>query len=686
MPPASPRALVVAVALAVLAAAAGAAPAQPPTPPPAPSPAATPGRAVANDNRVAAGTRRGATLVLALVAREAEWHPDGDAAPGAPMQAFAEEGGAPRIPGPLLRVRAGTAAEVTVRNALPDTLRVYGLVDRRSHQPTDADTVPLVVPPGERKSARLRLDAPGTYLYWGSTTRRAIIWRTGRDAQLTAAIVVDSAHADPRRPRDRVLVLGSWSDTVHRAGVRQSRVLAVVNGRAWPHTERLAYDEGDTVRLRVVSGSADLHPVHLHGAYFRVRERIDGLPGRGGVPADAPTLVVTEPVRPASSIAIDWVATRPGNWLLHCHIPEHFAARGPLGVARTEAQAAHAAHAADHALGGMGGMVVGITVAPKHPGGRATATAVSRVATGPPGAPPRRLRLLVRATVGSTDSVPLYAYAAQEGDAAEPPPDTGLVTSPTLDLVRGEPVAITVVNRLTEATAVHWHGIELESYYDGVPGFSGAGRQTTPMIAPGDSFVVRFTPPRSGTFIYHTHAHEERQQTAGLAGAIVVREPGTRRDPAMDVPIVLTSPVEFALGMRALLFNARREPPALVMTAGRTYRLRLVQMSVPRAAFTLQLRGRTAAGADTLLAWRLVAKDGADAPSETARVARVASQILAVGETVDVEVTPEAPGALQLDAVFGLGPTGRPAGPVFTMGTYPIRVLPRERADASSRE
>jgi manganese oxidase len=103
-------------------------------------------------------------------------------------------------------------------------------------------------------------------------------------------------------------------------------------------------------------------------------------------------------------------------------------------------------------------------------------------------------------------------------------------------------VRITVVNRLPEPTAVHWHGIELESYYDGVPGFSGLGRRTTPLIAPGDSFEVRFTPPRAGTFIYHTHADEERQQLAGLAGALVVREPGTTPDPARDIPVLWPAP------------------------------------------------------------------------------------------------------------------------------------------------
>ena len=85
------------------------------------------------------------------------------------------------------------------------------------------------------------------------------------------------------------------------------------------------------------------------------------------------------------------------------------------------------------------------------------------------------------------------------------------------------------MNQLPEPTSVHWHGIEIQdSYADGVPGFSGAGLRLTPEIAPGDSFVARFTPPRSGTFMYHAHVDELREQLAGLEGAIIVRDPGTQ--------------------------------------------------------------------------------------------------------------------------------------------------------------
>jgi manganese oxidase len=635
-----------------------------------PSPRAKPpttDRVLPNDNRDPDGTLHGGVLTLRLEARVADWYPDGDDAPGAPMMAFAQEGGPARIPGPLVRVAAGTEADVRVRNTLNDTLRVYGLHTRPFAD--SAALAPLILPPGESHEVRFRLEAPGTYLYWATTMRRPIALRTNEDAQLSGAIVVDP----PSGPsRDRILVIGSWSDTVHRAGTHRKRVLAVINGRSWPHTERLEYAVGGTVRWRLINASADLHPMHLHGFYFRVTSRGDGstdsiYPSPGGAPAGE--LAVTETMLSAATVTLEWVPERPGNWLFHCHVPEHVARRGPLGTL-PPTSGAHVPH--DHAQHGMNGLVLGVTV---RPGARTRA--MPRAPRGT--AHERHLRLLVRTNVGSTDAAPFFGYALHEG-GSEPPADTGLVAAPTLDLVRGEPVRITVVNRLAEPTAVHWHGIELESYFDGVPGFSGMGRQVTPLIAPGDSFEVRFAPPRAGTFIYHTHVDEQRQQHAGLAGALVVREPGTTRDPAVDVPLVITSPTEFALNRSAALVNGRTSPPPLLMTVGRTYRLRLIQMAVPRVAATVEVHS-----GDTLAVWRPVAKDGAELPAER-RTLQPARTFITVGETGDFEITPTSPGELRLEVRYGgtLGPSPggpvrrslAPPGPLIVAAIMPIRVTP----------
>ncbi len=594
--------------------------------------ARAPSRALANDNRVPAGVLRRDTLTLRLDARLAEWHPDGESAPGAVVPAFAEAGRDARIPGPLVRVRAGTTVSVVLRNALADTLRVHGLHDRAATPGAapGAAPPPLVLAPGASRAVAFRLDAPGTYYSWGTSPGRPRDGRMRADAQLPGAIVVD-----PRggAPPDRVFVLGMWADTVGRAAVRRHRVLAVVNGRAWPSTERLSYAIGDSVRWRVINATADLHPMHLHGFYFRVDSRGDGTADtvyRDGVPR----MAVTESMPIGGVMTLRWVPERAGNWLFHCHIPEHFAPRAALGMPPAGASGAHSAQGAmEHAWGGR---VLGIAGRDTAPRGSAAAAAASRIA--PRRELRRELRLLVRESAGSTRDAPLYAFAAHARGSAEPSPDSGRRVGPPLELTRGEPVRITVVNRLAEPTAVHWHGIELESWYDGVPGVSGAGRRIAPMIAPGDSFEVRFTPPRAGTFIYHTHADEERQQEAGLAGPLLVLEPGAPRDTVHDLPVLVSSPGDFDAEVRTLLLNGMAAPPPLRLRAGERYRLRFINMSVRRSGPLVSV---TRGGA--LATWRPLAKDGAELPPAL-RAPEPARRMVGIGETLDVELVPGAPG------------------------------------------
>jgi FtsP/CotA-like multicopper oxidase with cupredoxin domain len=94
----------------------------------------------------------------------------------------------------------------------------------------------------------------------------------------------------------------------------------------------------------------------------------------------------------------------------------------------------------------------------------------------------------------------------------------GAVPGPELRVHQGQPVRITVVNKLEEDTTIHWHGIRLPNAMDGVPGL------TQKPIRPGESFVYEFTPPDAGTFWYHPHQDTLQQLGRGLAGAFIVEE------------------------------------------------------------------------------------------------------------------------------------------------------------------
>ena len=583
-----------------------------------------------NDNRASAGVLRDGVLTLRLEARTGDWHPDGDADPGISVRAFGEEGKPLQIPGPLVRVPKGTEIHAFVRNALPDsTLFVHGLYTRGT-----AGSDPIQIPTGQVREVRFRAGAPGTYFYWANTSATATVGSRGIDSQLSGAFIVDTGSA-LGSPGDRVLVLGLWS-TKPTQGVigRNDRLRFVINGKAWPNTERLTYTVGDSVRFRIVNTSSVAHPMHLHGFYFNVETRGNE---RADTSYDArsPHYAVTERAAPGRTFSLTWVPERAGNWMFHCHDNFHVLRNRPLdGTPLPPEQ--HMTHVKNHALEMMGGLVMGIEVRPR-----------SAVATTRTDGPRRTLRLVARVDSGGTDDEPAYGYVLQDGKATTPA-RAPLLPGPTIVLKRGEPVSITVVNELPEPTAVHWHGIELESYFDGVAGFSGTAAKLSPAIAPRDSFEARFTPPRAGTFIYHPHADEVRQQQAGLSGAIVVLDAPETYDAEKDVVLLVSTPRR-DVDDGVVLLNGTSTPTLREMRVGERYRLRLVNIHTARPNMIARIVRDS-----TVLTWRAIAKDGMDLPRDQATV-RPAMQQSGNGETYDFEFVPSAPGAIRFTMTSGLG-------------------------------
>jgi len=184
---------------------------------------------------------------------------------------------------------------------------------------------------------------------------------------------------------------------------------------------------------------------------------------------------------------------------------------------------------------------------------------------------------------------------------------------------------------------VHWHGIELESYFDGVPGFSGSPGRLSPAIMPGESFEARFTPPRAGTFIYHSHADELRQQMAGLTGALLVVDDPASYDPTHDIVVLVSTPRHIADDDRVLI-NGAFSPPKREMRVGDRYRFRLINVHVSRPNMRIGLLH-----GDAPLIWRAIAKDGRELPSDQA-IEQASQQQVGNGETYDFEFIPTAPG------------------------------------------
>jgi FtsP/CotA-like multicopper oxidase with cupredoxin domain len=566
----------------------------------------------ANDNRTPAGQERNDTLRIRLEVRMGVWRPEADSGPSAEVAAFAEETKALQIPGPLIRVKTGTIIRATVRNALPDsTISVHGLLTR----PAASDDG-LILRPGEVRSVTFAAGQPGTYFYWAVLGKHNPKKDDERE-QLSGALVVDPREGS--RP-DRILMLNIWGRTVDSTSYRNA---LAINGRSWPYTERIHATIGDTIRWRLINATWRPHPMHLHGFYYSVDASGDGL--RDSLyQAEDRRLVVTEDMRPFETRSVSWSPDRPGNWLFHCHIGFHVVPDTRLDPPAADSHDRMAHDPGVH----MAGLVLGITVDPRE------------VAGALPSVVARREHLFIQEGARHRLAPRTMAYVLQRG--AVPASDSIQVPSSLLLLTRGQSTDMVIINRLKEPSAIHWHGIELGSYSDGVAGWSGAGTTLAPSIQPGDSFVAHLILPRAGTFIYHTHMNDLEQLTSGLFGTVLVLEPGKPFDPATDH--VYLAGWDGPADPPNVVVNGDTTATPLSMRAGVDQRFRLINIG-PAASLGFAIYRDT-----SVVTWRALAKDGADLPLSQATT-RPARQFVQVGETYDFTFRAD-PGEYRLVAIL----------------------------------
>ncbi|MBR9916071.1 MAG: multicopper oxidase domain-containing protein [Algicola sp.] len=108
----------------------------------------------------------------------------------------------------------------------------------------------------------------------------------------------------------------------------------------------------------------------------------------------------------------------------------------------------------------------------------------------------------------------------------------GGIPGPTLEFNEGDLAIINVTNKMDEETSVHWHGLILPNFYDGVPYL------TTPPIKPNTTFQYRIPINQSGTYWYHSHTMLQEQK--GVYGSIVIHPKEKTLDYDKDLVIVLS--------------------------------------------------------------------------------------------------------------------------------------------------
>lgn len=128
---------------------------------------------------------------------------------------------------------------------------------------------------------------------------------TGRLLELEDLSAVEPA--PPARPPDRQF------DVVLSGGMMSSAW--TMGGQVYPDAEPLEIRKGERVRVRMRNMSMALHPMHLHGHFFRVLE------------AWKDTVLVPPHM---GEVSFEFQADNPGRWFFHCHNAYHM----EMGMAR----------------------------------------------------------------------------------------------------------------------------------------------------------------------------------------------------------------------------------------------------------------------------------------------------------------------------------------------------------------
>lgn len=109
----------------------------------------------------------------------------------------------------------------------------------------------------------------------------------------------------------------------------------------------------------------------------------------------------------------------------------------------------------------------------------------------------------------------------------------GSIPAPILEFTEGDDAEIVLTNNIPDdELSVHWHGILLDPYMDGVPYVN------TPPIKSGESFTFKFKIRQHGTYWYHSHTNVQEQK--GLYGAIVIHPQEKKISYDKDLVVVVS--------------------------------------------------------------------------------------------------------------------------------------------------
>ena len=225
-------------------------------------------------------------------------------------------------------VTAGAGKRVRLRtvNAGSDTAFAF-FVEGQTMTVTHADSVPvrpvrtegLVLGPGERYDAIVEVPEGVTRLIAAPMDKKGVAMAVLRS---TGAKVRGGLERDPYSVPVQVLPYHELRslegprlhDTPRPIELELGKVEGeykwLIQGQSYPEAEPVPVGVGEHVRFVIKEATGMLHPMHLHGHFFRL----------GGPNGPVKDTFLPPPMQVST---IDWVGDNPGRWAFHCHNEYH---------------------------------------------------------------------------------------------------------------------------------------------------------------------------------------------------------------------------------------------------------------------------------------------------------------------------------------------------------------------------
>jgi manganese oxidase len=257
----------------------------------------------------------GKTKTFDLTVSQFDW----EVAPGAIYDAI---GYNKTIPGPPIEVDAGDHVVIHLKNEAKEPHSVHTHIVRYTSANDGVKTG--VAMPGETVTIEWDAVFAGTFPYHDHAESMAGGEGAGISAGLFGAVIVH-APDEARAAHENVVLLSDFDvgrfKQLPGVGIGDGGVGEVGEyrgGHQYMHTiDGHAYEEwsphfrakvGDLVRWRVISIGREFHTFHVHG------HRWTGADG-----------VLTDNINmgPGTYATFDWKEDAPGDWLYHCHVPDH---------------------------------------------------------------------------------------------------------------------------------------------------------------------------------------------------------------------------------------------------------------------------------------------------------------------------------------------------------------------------